>query len=102
MELANDADLRMKAPPQKKAAPASAARRVTGTIPGQHDDRLPMPGTIITREYKGRTLQVNVLPYGFEYDGEVYQSLSAVAKAITGSHTRGFLFFRLNGKGDRK
>jgi len=103
MELANDADLRMKAPPpQKKAAPASAARKVTGTIPEQHDDRLPMPGTIITRDYKGRTLQVTVLPDGFEYDGEVYQSLSAVAKAITGSHTSGFLFFRLNRKGGRK
>ena len=37
---------------------------------------------------------------GFEFDGVVYQSLSAVAKAITGTHTNGFLFFRLVGKGD--
>ena len=98
MELANDADLRMKAPPKRKATPAPAARKVTGAVPQEHDDRLPMPGTIITREYKGRTLQVTVLPDGFEHEGEVYQSLSAVAKAITGSHTSGFLFFRLNGK----
>ena len=102
MELANDADLRMKAPPRKKAVSVPAGRKVTGTVPREHDDRLPMPGTIITREYKGRTLQVTVLPDGFEYDGEVFQSLSAVAKAITGSHTSGFLFFRLNGKGGRK
>lgn len=102
MELANDADLRMKAPPKKKPAPAPAARKVTGTIPAEHDDRIPMPGTVITREYKGRTLQVTVVPDGFEYEGEVYQSLSAIAKAITGSHTSGFLFFRLNGKGGRK
>ena len=31
---------------------------------------------------------------GFAYAGNVYPSLSAVAKAITGSHTNGFLFFR--------
>ena len=41
-----------------------------------------------------------VLADGLEYDGQVYASLSAVAKAITGSHTNGFLFFRLLGKGD--
>jgi len=102
MELANDADLRMKAPPKRKATPVPAGRKVTGTVPREHDGRVPMPGTIITREYKGRTLQVTVLPDGFEYDGEVFQSLSAVAKAITGSHTSGFLFFRLSGKGGRK
>jgi len=43
-----------------------------------------------------------VLPDGFEHAGETYASLSAVAKAITGSHTNGFLFFRLNGKGGRR
>ncbi len=101
MELANDADLRMKAPPQKKV-PAPAGRKVSGKVSREHDDRLPMPGTIITREYKGRTFLVTVLPNGFEYEGEVYQSLSAVAKAITGSHTSGFLFFRLNRKGGGK
>ena len=42
MELANDADLRMKAPPQKKkATPAPTARKVTGTVAREHDDRLP-------------------------------------------------------------
>ncbi len=32
-------------------------------------------------------------------EGEVYKSLSAVAKTITGSHTSGYLFFRLTKKG---
>ena len=36
-----------------------------------------------------------MLPKGFEYDGEVYRSLSAVAKAVTGSHWNGHLFFGL-------
>jgi hypothetical protein len=64
---------------------------------------LPLPGTILTRWYKGKTLSIQVLRHGFEYDGQVYKSLSAVAKAITGSHTSGFLFFRrvLSGRGGR-
>jgi hypothetical protein len=62
------------------------------------DPRLPSPGTQVTRKYKGRTLVVTVLPDGFEYDGERYKSLSAVAKAITGSHMNGFRFFGLEGK----
>ena len=66
----------------------------------QADDRLPPPGTLLTREYKGRTYQVRVLADGFDYDGQVYRSLSAVAKAITGSHCNGYLFFRLGVKGD--
>ena len=40
-------------------------------------------------------MQVQVLTEGFAYSGRVYASLSAVAKAITGSHCNGFLFFRL-------
>jgi hypothetical protein len=61
-----------------------------------HDPRLPLPGTILTRVYKGRTLHVRVLSDRFEWDGQTYPSLSAVAKAITGSHVNGFHFFRLN------
>lgn len=56
--------------------------------------RLPMPGTVLTREYKGKLIQVEVLDDGcFEYEGVKYRSLSAVAKAVTGSHWNGFLFF---------
>jgi hypothetical protein len=44
----------------------------------------PLPGSILTRRYKGRTLQVEVLEHGFAYAGQVYRSLSAVAKAVTG------------------
>jgi hypothetical protein len=57
-----------------------------------------MPGAVLTREYKGRTIQVTVLPSGFDYDGQVYRSLSAVAKAVTGSHWNGHLFFNLTTK----
>jgi len=97
-ELANDADLRMNPP---KALPVAAAESTaTKVLPFKPDDRLPPPGTLITREYRGETVQVKVLPGGFEYEGQVYRSLSAVAKAITGSHCNGYFFFRLGGKGD--
>ena len=72
---------------------------MTQAAPAPADERLPPPGTILTRQYKGRALQVKVLPGGFEYEGEVYASLSAVARAITGSHCNGFLFFRLGQNG---
>jgi hypothetical protein len=59
--------------------------------------RLPSPGTAIVRKYKGQTLRVLVFPDGLEFDGNRYKSLSAVAKAITGSHCNGYRFFRLEG-----
>src|SRR5215207_4575037 len=62
-ELANDADLRLT-PPKPTLAPRIAARR---TEPTNGDARLPLPGTVITREYRGETLQVHVLQTGFEF-----------------------------------
>jgi hypothetical protein len=96
-ELANDADLRLYPPRSSQGVPSDKdsnprAERV--------DNRLPPAGRTLSRPYKGRMLHVRVLPKGFEFEGEMYHSLSAVAKAITGSHTNGYLFFRLLGKGD--
>jgi hypothetical protein len=44
-------------------------------------------------------LEVKILEAGCQFEGRVYRSLSAVAKAITGAHCSGFLFFRLAQKG---
>jgi hypothetical protein len=100
-ELVQNADLRLLPPRQKQLAPSSPKKR--GKANGVSSIPLPLPGTILTRWYKGKTLSIQVLRHGFEYDGQIYKSLSAVAKVITGSHTSGLLFFRrsLNGKGDR-
>jgi hypothetical protein len=92
-ELANDADLRLTMP-KAKAVEVPVTLTATKTLPPLTDDRLPPPGTILTRPYKGQAVQVQVLHSGFAYHGQVYPSLSAVAKAVTGSHTNGFLFFR--------
>jgi hypothetical protein len=59
------------------------------------DRRLPIPGTVITKLYKGTTFTVRVLERGFEYNGELYNSLSAIAKDITGAHWNGYGFFNL-------
>ncbi len=92
-QLARDADLRLTPPKGPKSEEAGWTK--TGTICGGVDDRLPPPGTVIARGYKGQTLRVTVLQDGFEHEGEVYRTLSAAAKAITGSHCNGYLFFRL-------
>jgi hypothetical protein len=98
-ELAQDADLRLSPPRQKQITPASVSKN--GKARTLSNGHLPLPGTILTRWYKGKTLSIQVLRYGFEYEGQVYKSLSAAAKAITGSHTSGYLFFRraLAGRG---
>ena len=98
-ELANDADLRLNPPAPPRAATA-AAPPTPRPEPAAADRRLPPPGTILTRKYKGAMLQVQVLARGFAYQGQVYKSLSAVAKAVTGSHCNGYLFFQLDRKGD--
>jgi hypothetical protein len=96
-ELARDADLRLNAPRRKEPTTAAQPPNVPPepmSLPAPVDSRLPPPGTILTRPSKGQQLHVQVLTDGFAYAGRVYPSLSAVAKAITGSHTNGFLFFR--------
>jgi hypothetical protein len=49
----------------------------------------------VTRNYKGTTVKIKILTQGIEYEGTVFQSLSAVAKAVTGSHCNGYQFFKL-------
>ncbi|MBN9521366.1 DUF2924 domain-containing protein [bacterium] len=90
-ELARDADLRLT-PPREQPEPSHAT---TAPIAAVLDPRLPAVGTVLTRKYKGGVVRVKVQPDGFEYAGDRYASLSAVARAVTGTHTNGFLFFRL-------
>ena len=101
LEIANDADLRIRAPKDFGLQDANAARRTAvGVINGRRDCRLPAPGTLVTREFKGQTFVVKVLADSFEYEGRKYKSLSAIASEITGTRWNGFLFFGLN-EGER-
>jgi Protein of unknown function (DUF2924) len=100
-ELANDADLRLNPPVPRRPAKPVPVQPLIPTAPAAIDKRLPPAGTILTRMCKGEMLQVQVLQRGFAYNGQVFKSLSAVAKAITGSHCNGFWFFGLGQPGDR-
>lgn len=94
MELADETDVRLT-PPKAITIEVSNERLDQAQMT---DSRLPEPGTTLIRKYKGNEFNVHVKPDGFEYQGELYKSLSAVAKAITGSHTNGFRFFKLGGQ----
>ena len=99
-ELADDSYLRTRAPKMaSNQASESTDRTAVRSFSPSHDRRLPMPGTVLTREYKGDKISVTVLDGGFEYDGEFYRSLTAVARAVTGSHWNGYHFFGLNKNG---
>ena len=98
-ELANDSDLRMNAPQSTMNAPTGSVHVLPTT--SLTDRRLPPAGTVLVRKYRGTEIRVTVLDGGFEYAGTVYSSLSAAAKAITGSHCNGFAFFNLTKEGKR-
>jgi hypothetical protein len=94
-ELARDADIRTSVPKAPVATTGAAQRTVTISLPDGRD-RLPIPGTVLNRTYKGKHVAVIVKADStFEYAGQTYRSLSAIAKVITGSHWNGYLFFGL-------
>jgi hypothetical protein len=54
------------------------------------------PDTVLVREYQGQRHTVTVLPDGFDWQGSTYHSLSAIARAITGTAWSGPRFFALD------
>jgi len=77
----------------------------TGILPAQlrqQAQRL-MPGTVLARTYDDREHRVLVRgPGDFEYLGQRFKSLSAIARRITGTHWSGPLFFGLREPGTKK
>jgi hypothetical protein len=61
-------------------------------------DLKPIAGTRLVREWQGVEHTVTVTLNGFEWQGRPYQSLSAIARAITGSRWNGWVFFGLKNK----
>ncbi|MCC6673512.1 MAG: DUF2924 domain-containing protein [Planctomycetes bacterium] len=76
--------------PPSKPAPERPSR------PG-----LPPVGTVLTREWRGREIRVEVVADGFVCEGNRYRSLTAVAHAVTGAHWNPTLFFALAPRGAR-
>lgn len=97
-ELACDAEIRRRWPTAKQMAvpPAPSRKGPVVAIPVTAVGQVPRGGTVISRVYKGRQIAVTIRDGAFEYDGESYRSLSAVARKVTGSHWNGRLFFGLS------
>ncbi len=98
-ELADDADLRVRSPrvPISRDVAAAMERSATSRLSPSRDPRLPLPGTLLVREFRGRDVVVKVLDQDFEFENRRYPSLSAIAKEVTGSQWNGFLFFGIAG-----
>ena len=103
-ELAPDTFIRAQVPrgfdPAATLAPAAECpRRPERKV---RDFRLPAPGTVISRAWRGRELRLLVLEDGFELDGVRYGSLSEAARAATGAHWNGKLFWGVVQRSRRK
>ena len=59
------------------------------------DPRNPIIGTRLIREWNGTEHTVTVLKDGFDWQGQRFKSLSAIAKTITGTSWNGYRFFGL-------
>jgi hypothetical protein len=87
-----------KAPAKKAVKATQAATKAIkpkATAPAERDPRLPAAGTVITVTRKKKEHRVKVLADGFEYQGQRFTSLSAIARKITGHAANGFFFFKL-------
>ncbi len=92
-----------KAPAPKTPTPKDVAAPTTpspakAAAPKPRDSRLPAPGTVLAREYKGKTCKIAVGESTFAYEGKTYTSLSALAREITGAASiNGYLWLGLTG-----
>ena len=63
--------------------------------PRVRDPRLPPVGSVVVRRFQGVEHRATVLEDGFEYQGQRYDSLSPIARLISGTRWNGYLFFGL-------
>ncbi len=90
-ELASDSFVRARA----RQLPQDAPRAPETARNPRRDVRLPAPGTVITKAYKGQELRLVVHDDHFELDGQSFRSLSEAARHVTGSRWNGPLFWGL-------
>jgi Protein of unknown function (DUF2924) len=102
LEIANDADLRIRAPKNFLKEALDETRTVESRVSPMSDPRLPLPGTLLVRRFQGKNVVVRVREDGFECDGRLYRSLSAAVREATGTRWNGFAFFGLGDKPGRK
>lgn len=96
LEIADDADLRIRAPKNFLREPVDEARTMEARLRPSLDPRLPLPGTPLIRRYQGKDVIVHVrADGGFECDGRIYKSLSKAVTEATGTRWNGFAFYNL-------
>ena len=78
-----------------KTSQADAERLVSRHAQRRADLRT---GTVLSREWDGRAHRVMVMAEGFAWNGRTFDSLSAVAFAVTGTRWNGHRFFGLRDK----
>jgi Protein of unknown function (DUF2924) len=100
-EIARDADLRI-IPPKGFLDSKGATIEASSRYGMPRDQRLPLPGTRLSRQWRDKTIVVEVLVQGFRYENRLYSSLSAIASAVTGTRWNGLAFFGLTGKSRSK
>ena len=71
-------------------------KAVTAALQRTRKPNEPAVGTVLTRTWRGQDIHVHVVDNGYEWDGVVYKSLSATARAVTGTRWNGRLFFGLS------
>lgn len=69
---------------------AAAAQRKRHVDPG-----LPVVGSVLIKEWGGERHEVTIRTDGFDYRGQRFRSLSAIARRITGTNWNGLRFFGL-------
>lgn len=93
-KLADERDIVTHVPKFPLQSP-KAKKKTTFRFSPTKDSRLPVPGSVLVRQYKGREVRVTIGAEDFEFEGKRYQSLSSIAREVTGSSYNGFLFFKL-------
>lgn len=96
LEIADERNLLARSCKSRKRSSKSKSKTVD--FPYSRDPRLPIPGAIVTRQYQGREIRVMVLEQGFEFEGERFPSLSAIARKVTKTRWNGFGFFNLGSR----
>jgi hypothetical protein len=84
-----DMDARLKQRLARLARQGEGSKKPTRASPKMS------PGSTLVKEWDGVAYRVTILKEGYAFEGEVYRSLSVIARRITGVHWSGPRFFGL-------
>ena len=84
-----------KAAAKKRQKPAAPRTASASAEPRPRDLNAPAVGTTLKRTFKGQDLTIKVTADGYQFDGQTFASLTAVARHITGYAISGPVFFKL-------